>query len=56
LLQADGYAKALLLDVRNAYSYGAAEGIATKESLSTHVGRSAREQALYEKSILTATE
>lgn len=55
-LQADGYAKALLLDVRNGYPYGTAEGIANKEGLSTRVGRSARERDLYEKTVLVATE
>jgi rhombotail lipoprotein len=55
-LQADGYAKALLLDVRNGYPYGTAEGVATKEGLSTRVGRSARERALYENTVLMATE
>ncbi|WP_353572473.1 hypothetical protein [Candidatus Albibeggiatoa sp. nov. BB20] len=55
-LQANGYAKALLLDVRNGYPYGTAEGIATEEGLSTRVGRSAREQALYQKTVLAATD
>jgi len=55
-LEAQGYAKALLLDVRNGYPYATAEGFATKEGLSTRVGRSARENALYEKTVLAATE
>jgi len=32
-LEAEGYAKALLLDVRNGYPYGTADAIATKDSL-----------------------
>ena len=55
-LEAEGYAKALLLDVRNGYPYATAEGFATKEGLSTRVGRSARERNLYEKTVLEATE
>ncbi len=55
-LDAEGYAKALLLDVRNGYPYGTAEGVATQAGISTRVGSGARQRALYDATILEATE
>jgi hypothetical protein len=46
-LEAEGYAKALLIDVRNGYPYGTADAMATKESLSTRVGSRHRQDELY---------
>ncbi len=54
-LKAEGYAKALLLDVRNGYPYGTADGIATQEGLSTRVGASGRQTDLYLDTVLEAT-
>ncbi|MEZ5671635.1 MAG: hypothetical protein R3E08_04315 [Thiotrichaceae bacterium] len=41
-LKSEGYAKALLLDVRNGYPYGSAEAVADDESLSPRVGSDAQ--------------
>jgi hypothetical protein len=55
-LEAEGYAKALLLDVRNGYPYGTAEGIATKQGLSTRVGADERQKNLYQLTVIAATK
>lgn len=55
-LKAEGYAKALLLDVRNGYPYGSAEGIANQAGLSSRVGSEQRRKNLYQSTILEATE
>lgn len=55
-LEAEGYAKALLLDVRNGYPYGTADAVATKESLSTRVGSSRRLDKLYTQTSLAAVQ
>jgi hypothetical protein len=55
-LEAEGYAKALLLDVRNGYPYGTADAVATKESLSARVGSSHRLDKLYEQTSLAAVQ
>lgn len=55
-LKAEGYAKALLLDVRNGYPYGTAEGIANQAGLSSRVGSEQRRKNLYQSTILAATE
>lgn len=55
-LKAEGYAKALLLDVRNGYPYGSAEAVADDASLSPLVGSDARSQELYRQTALVATQ
>lgn len=55
-LKAEGYAKALLLDVRNGYPYGTAEGVATKEGISIRAGAHGRQADLYQRTVLEATD
>lgn len=54
-LSARGVAQALLVDVRNGYPYGTAQGVANDEGLSTRVGARQRQQNLYQKAVLAAT-
>lgn len=55
-LKAQGYAKALLLDVRNGYPYGQAEAVADDESISPLVGSESRLKSLYQRTALAATQ
>ncbi len=55
-LKAEGYAKALLLDVRNGYPYGSAEAVANDTSLSPLVGSDERSKELYRQTSLAATK
>lgn len=55
-LKAEGYAKALLLDVRNGYPYGQAEAVADDTSISPLVGSEARLKSLYQQTTLVATQ
>jgi len=55
-LKAEGYAKALLLDVRSGYPYGSAEAVANDTSLSPLVGSDERSKALYRQTSLAATQ